>query len=91
MGVKIRKTGKSEILGGKIYSFNPPPPPPRGSSPLYKLHRYVPPHRTSGRVLRRFGLKKGIPFLAHFSLESGMVFEGLRVCMNVFNASIPKE
>ena len=27
MGVKIRKTGKSEILGGKIYSFNPPPPP----------------------------------------------------------------
>ena len=89
MGVKIRKTGKSEILGGKIYSFNPPPP--GGSSPLYKLHRYVPPHRTSGRVLRRFGLKKGIPFLAHFSLESGMVFEGLRVCMNVFNASIPKE
>ena len=84
MGVKIRKTGKR-----KIYSFNPPPPP--GGSPLYKLYRYVPPHRTSGRVLRRFGLKKGIPFLAHFSLESGMVFEGLRVCMNVFNASIPKE
>ena len=90
MGVKIRKTGKSEILEGKIYSFNPPPPP-RGSSPLYKLYRYVPPHRTSGRVLRRFGLKKGIPFLAHFSLESGMVFEDLRECMDVFNASIPKE
>ena len=26
-------------------------------------------------VLRRFGLKTGIDF-AHFSLESGMVFEG---------------
>ena len=87
MGVKIRKTGKSEILGGKIYSFKPLP----GGSPLYKLYRYVPPHRTSGRILRRFGLKKGIPFLAQFSLESGMVFEGLRECMNVFNASIPKE
>ena len=91
MGVKIRKTGKSEILGGKIYSFNPPTPPPPGGSPLYKLYRYVPPHRTSGRILRRFDLKKGIPFLAHFSLESAMVFEGLRECMNVFNASIPKE
>ena len=42
-------------------------------TPLYKLYRYVPPHRVG--FLRRFGLKTGIHF-AHFGLESGMVFEG---------------
>ena len=42
------------------------------STPLYKLYRYVPPHRVG--FLRRFGLKTGIHF-AHFGLESGTVFE----------------
>ena len=41
---------------------------PGGSTPLYKILRYVPPQC-------RFGLKTGIHF-AHFGLESGMVFEG---------------
>ena len=44
-----------------------------GGTPLYKLYRYVPPHRVG--FLRRFGLKTGMHF-AHFGLESGMVFEG---------------
>ena len=43
-----------------------------GSTPLYNLSRYVPPHRVG--FLRRFGLKTGIHF-AHFGLESGMFFE----------------
>ena len=34
-----------------------------------------PPPPPKSMVLRRFGLKRGIDFL-HFSLESGMVFEG---------------
>ena len=42
------------------------------STPLYKLYRYVPPHRVG--FLHGFGLKTGIHF-AHFGLESGMVFE----------------
>ena len=42
-------------------------------TPLYKPNRYVPPHQVG--FLRCFGLKTGIHF-AHFSLESGMVFEG---------------
>ena len=41
-------------------------------TPLYKLYRFVPPHRVG--VLHRFGPKTGIHF-AHFGLE-GMVFEG---------------
>ena len=44
-----------------------------GGTPLYKLYRYVPPHRVG--FLCRFGLKTGIHF-AHFGLESGMVFGG---------------
>ena len=44
-----------------------------GGTPLYKLYRYVLPHRVG--FLRGFGLKTGIHF-AHFGLESGMVFEG---------------
>ena len=59
-----------------------------GGTPLYKLYRYVPPHRVG--FLRRFGLKTGILF-AHFGLESGMVFEGTTECMNVFIVSIPNE
>ena len=42
-------------------------------APLYKVYRYVPPHRVG--FLRRFGLKTGIDF-AHFGLESGMVLWG---------------
>ena len=44
----------------------------RGGSPLYKLYRYVAPHRVG--FLRRFGLKAGIRFV-HFGLESDIVFE----------------
>ena len=44
-----------------------------GGTPLFKLYRYVPPHRV--RFLRRFGLKTDM-HSAHFGLESGMVFEG---------------
>ena len=47
--------------------------PAEVGTPLYKLHRYVPPHRVG--FLRRFGLKTGTHF-AHFGLESVMVFEG---------------
>ena len=54
--------------------------PGGGGTPLYKLCRYVPPHRVG--FLRRFGLKTGILFL-HFGLESGMVFEGTTECINV--------
>ena len=50
----------------------------RGGIPLYKLYRYVPPHRVG--FLRRFGLKTGIHF-AHFGLESDMVFEGATECL----------
>ena len=32
-------------------------PRPPGGTPLYKLYRYVPPHRVG--LLRRFGLKMG--------------------------------
>ena len=46
------------------------------------------PHRVG--VLRRFGLETGI-LLAHFGLESGMVFEGTKECMNVCIVSIPNE
>ena len=44
-----------------------------GGNPLYKLYRYVPPHRIG--FLGCFGLKTSLHF-AHFGLESGMVFEG---------------
>ena len=42
-------------------------------TPLYKPHRYVPPHTVG--FLGLFGLKTGIDF-AHFGPESGMIFEG---------------
>ena len=54
-------------------SSTPPPPGGGEGTLLYKLHWYVPPHRVG--FLRRFGLKTGI-HLAHFGLESSMVFEG---------------
>ena len=44
----------------------------RGTA-LYKLYRYVPPHRVV--FLHRFGLKASI-HSALFGLESGMDFEG---------------
>ena len=43
-----------------------------GGTPLYRLYRYVPPHRVG--FLLRFGLKTG--HFAHFGLESGMGIEG---------------
>lgn len=46
----------------------------------------LPPHRVRVRVLRRFGLNKGVNF-AYFGLNSGMVFKGIRECMNVFSFS----
>ena len=49
------------------------PPAGGGGTPLYRPYRYVPPQREG--FLRRFGLITGIDF-AHFSLETGMVFEG---------------
>ena len=50
---------------------------PGGSTPLYKLYRYVPPHR--------------LGFLGRFGLKTGMVFEGTTECMNVFVVSISNE
>ena len=47
-----------------------------GGTPLYKLYRYVLPHRVG--FLHRFGLKTGIHF-AHFGLELGVVFEGTKL------------
>ena len=41
-------------------------------------------------VFALFGLKTGI-HLAHFGLESSVVFEGTMECMNVFIVSIPNE
>ena len=55
-----------------------------GGTPLYKLYRYVPPHRVG--FLRRFGLETGIHF-DHFGL--GMVFKGTTEYMDVFIVSIP--
>jgi len=46
---------------------------PEERTPLYKLHRYVLPHRVV--FLRRFGLKTGINFV-YFGLKSGKDFEG---------------
>ena len=46
--------------------------PPPGGTPLYKLYRYVPPHRV---VVRRFGLKTGTNF-AHFGSGIGYGFRG---------------
>ena len=43
----------------------------KGGTPLYKLYRYVPPHRAG--FMGRFGLKTGIHF-AHSGLESGYRF-----------------
>ena len=47
--------------------------PRDGGPPLYKLDRYVSPHRVGSLLC--FGLKTGQHF-AHFGLESGMVFDG---------------
>ena len=58
---------------------------PRGSTPLYRLYRYVPPQRVW--LWRRFGLRTDIDF-AHFGLESGMVYKGTTIvygCVRRFN------
>ena len=46
----------------------------RGSTPLYKVYRYVPPQRAW--CLSRFGLETGIDF-KHFGLKLGMGHESL--------------
>ena len=63
-----------------------------GGTPLYLPYRCVPPPRVIGMAfhLCRFGLKTGINF-AYFGLNSGMVFEGTRECLNIFVASIPNK
>ena len=58
------------------YSF-----PPEGT-PLYLSLR------AGVFCIIQFGLQTGIDF-AHFGLESGMVFEGILECMNVFVVSVP--
>ena len=47
------------------------------------------PHRV-GFFATLIGLETGI-LLAHFGLESGMVFEGTKECMKVFIVSIRNE
>ena len=59
-----------------------------GGYSLYKLYRYMPPHRVG--FLHRFALKTGMHF-AHFDVESGMVFEGTTESINVFIVLIPNE
>ena len=61
---------------------------PGGGTPLYKLYRYVPPHRVG--FIRRFGLKTGIHF-AHLVWNRVWILRELRECMNVFIVSIPDE
>ena len=53
----------------------------RSYTPLYKLNRYVPPHRVG--FWRRFGLKMGVLF-AHFGLKSGTVWGGTSVVYERF-------
>ena len=75
------------ITDESVFSGQPPlVNTPWGGTPLYRLYRYVPPHRVG--FLCRFGLKSGIHF-AHFGLESGMVLRELRKRMNVFIVLIP--
>ena len=62
--------------------------PGGGGTPLYKLYRYVPPHRVG--FIRRFGLKTGIHF-AHLVWNRVWILRELRECMNVFIVSIPDE
>ena len=55
----------------------------RGGTPLYKLHKYVPPQRVW--FLSRFDLKTGIDF-DHYGLKSAMIFKGTtgaykRICL----------
>ena len=73
---------KVTVMGGLILSFNYYLIAGR----LWSL-THLPP---SGRVLRRFVLKRSLHF-AHFRLETGMVSEGTTECMNVFIVSIPNE
>ena len=60
--------------------------PGGGGTLPYKPYRYVPPQMVI--FLRLFGLKMPI---AHFGLQSGIVFEGLLECINVFLISIPNK
>ena len=60
-----------------------------GGTPLEKPYRYVPPQK-GDMVFAPFWSWSGVDF-AHVCLESGMVFEGLRECMDVFVVSIPNK
>ena len=82
---------KAELLYTAKQSVKLTSPGGGGGTPLYKLYRYVPPHRVW--CMCPFGLKTGIHF-AQFGLESGMVVEGttgVYECMNVFIVSIPNK
>ena len=76
-----------------IYFENEPLRPGRTSlSPEYSFHPEGTPLYLSMRAgffwIIQFGPQTGIDF-AHFGLESGMVFEGILECMNVFVVSVP--
>ena len=62
-----------------------------GGTPLYKLYRYVPPHRVG--FLRGFGLKTGIRIYTLPILVWNRVWflREVRDCKNVFIVSIPNE
>ena len=60
----------------------------RRGTPLYKLYRYVPPHRVG--FLRRLGLQTGIHF-AHLVWNRVWFVRELLECMNVFIVSIQDE
>ena len=75
-----------EFSRAREQAAKPSPLPGGGGTPLYKPFRYVPPQRVG--FLGRFCLKTGEDF-AHFSLESGMVYEGTTIvyqCVRRFNS-----
>ena len=70
--LKIQAAQPQYTCGHCHYSNGREHNPPRGVPPLYKLYRYVPPHRV---FVRRFGLKTGTNF-AHFGSGIGYGFRG---------------
>ena len=76
---QIKYTGPNRLIVCRVSGRNRELKQPGrgGGAPLYKLYRYVPPHR--------------VGFLRRFGLETGMVFKGTTEYMNVFIVSIPDE
>ena len=74
--------------GSRAFFQTPIHPWGVGATPLYKPYRYVPPQRVW--FLRRLGLNTDID-LAHFGLESGIVFEGATVVYEHIYRLIPNE